>query len=376
MPIAELPRIAFYCPGPSWSQSESDWMKSMLLFFDGIGLIIPDETTKYSLPDSPFVRDPDFTQALLDYGVLQILRPEQLMDQEAAEALHESLLELLDAPGSVLRPEKREDERFFEYYLNLTHAGIGSHDKRQESLGELLFEELRKRNLVGDLPSPIASFEAPYKIDRLISGEPGGQLMGVQRRVWVLILSLQAQIIRSAARRLGLDLQPVTSDTTVARLPILSSRLLGITSAAQAVAFDMERVAVNLGPIPLDEVLDFRKQHGASYRAYARNLRAFLVELSVLPEEERRDVWRQRADEIIDSAHELRKITRTAWRQPAASVALGILGAAYAVHQKEWPAGIISLLTGGVGASIKNVPESAHTYLFRIELELNRHKLH
>jgi hypothetical protein len=92
-------------------------MKSMLLFFDGIGLMVPNETTAYSLPDSPFARDPDFTQSLIDYGVLRILRPEQLMDQEAAEALHQSLLELLDAPGSFLRPEKREDRELFSYYL-------------------------------------------------------------------------------------------------------------------------------------------------------------------------------------------------------------------------------------------------------------------
>lgn len=71
--------------------------------------MVPNETTTYSLPDSPFARDPDFTQSLIDYGVLHILRPEQLMDKEAAEALHQSLLELLASPGSVLRSEKRED---------------------------------------------------------------------------------------------------------------------------------------------------------------------------------------------------------------------------------------------------------------------------
>lgn len=356
-----LPRIAFYYPGPSWSQNESDWMKSMLLFFDGIGLMVPNETTTYSLPDSPFVRDPDFTQSLIDYGVLHILRPEQLMDQEAAEALHQSLLELLDAPGSVLRPEKREDRELFSYYLTPGHTNVAI-SSSHETLGELIFEELRKRNLVGDFPSPRTSLRAPKGPDRLI---------GVRRRVWAL-LSLQAQIIRSSARRSGLDLQPVSWNTTVAKLPILSSQLLGITSAAQVVAFDMERVAVNLGPIPLDEVLDFRRQHGDSYRLYASNLTTFLVELSVLPEVDRRDLWQQRSDEIVDSAHELRKIARTAWRQPAASVALGIIGAAYTIHQKEWPASIISLLSGTVGANIRKIPESAHTYLFRIENELNR----
>jgi hypothetical protein len=133
----------------------------MLLFFDSIGIMVPSETTEYSLPGSPFVRDSGLTQALLDYGILQILRPEQLVDREAAEALHKSLLELLDTPGSALRPNKQEDRELFRYYLDPTHTGVGLFDKREGVLESFFSKNFRKRNLVGDFPSPLTSFEAP-----------------------------------------------------------------------------------------------------------------------------------------------------------------------------------------------------------------------
>jgi hypothetical protein len=54
MTAPDMPRLAFYYPGPSWRIRESEWIKSLLLFFDGIALLVPKETTTYNLPDSPF----------------------------------------------------------------------------------------------------------------------------------------------------------------------------------------------------------------------------------------------------------------------------------------------------------------------------------
>jgi hypothetical protein len=90
--------------------------------------------------------------------VLRLLRPEELIDQEAATALHEILLEFLDAPESVLRPEDHADR--YMYYLNQTHAGITLFD-RMANLGDLLFEELRSRNLAGEFAPPSKSLYAP-----------------------------------------------------------------------------------------------------------------------------------------------------------------------------------------------------------------------
>jgi len=32
--------IAFYYPGPIWHRS--DWIKTLILFFDGIGILLPN----------------------------------------------------------------------------------------------------------------------------------------------------------------------------------------------------------------------------------------------------------------------------------------------------------------------------------------------
>jgi hypothetical protein len=197
------------------------------------------------------------------------------------------------------------------------------------------------------------------------------RLIGVHSRLWVLILSLLVQILRPAGIRAGVDLQPITADKYAATLPLQASKQLRMISPADVVAFDLEWVAVDLTLVPLDEILDFRRQHGASYRAYADKLRTFLLELSLLPEAERQWLWVQRADETIEAAHALRRTMRTAWRQPSASIALGILGAAYAAHQQEWPAALISLLAGGAGASFPHRQQSAFTYLFEIQSQLS-----
>ena len=36
----QLPELAFYYPNPVWS--DSDWVKNLVLFFDGIALLVPD----------------------------------------------------------------------------------------------------------------------------------------------------------------------------------------------------------------------------------------------------------------------------------------------------------------------------------------------
>jgi len=36
----ESKEIAFYYPGPMWHRD--DWIKTMILFIDGIGILLPD----------------------------------------------------------------------------------------------------------------------------------------------------------------------------------------------------------------------------------------------------------------------------------------------------------------------------------------------
>jgi hypothetical protein len=100
----------------------------------------------------------------------------------------------------------------------------------------------------------------------------------------------------------------MTGLSTVLSLP-------SMPSAGQIVTLDLETVAVDLASAPLDEVLSFREAHGAEYRAYARDLRGMIAELSPLEPEERERRLLDRRDELADRAHDLRRTSMRAWRQ-------------------------------------------------------------
>lgn len=84
-----------------------------------------------------------------------------------------------------------------------------------------------------------------------------------------------------------------------------------------------------LRPCHWTEVLDFRKEHGGAYKAYARDLRRTIAQLSPLSAKEREQLLYDRRDELADRAHELRQIARRAWRRPMVSAALGAVGAGW-----------------------------------------------
>src|SRR2546428_13955583 len=55
----DVPDVAFYYPGHLWHHG--DWIKTLLLFFDGVGLLLPEY--KQGEPDEP---EPDRAATLSD----------------------------------------------------------------------------------------------------------------------------------------------------------------------------------------------------------------------------------------------------------------------------------------------------------------------
>ena len=39
--MSDYPDIAYYYPAPYWSWNESSWVKSLLLFFDEVAILLP-----------------------------------------------------------------------------------------------------------------------------------------------------------------------------------------------------------------------------------------------------------------------------------------------------------------------------------------------
>ena len=84
------PDVAYYYPAPYWMLHESDWVKSLLLFFDQIAILLPDYM--YGRHEAA---DPTLTGHMEDRGLLRVLEPREWIDEEMANQLAEIIVGLL-----------------------------------------------------------------------------------------------------------------------------------------------------------------------------------------------------------------------------------------------------------------------------------------
>src|SRR5215204_4028646 len=87
---ATLPEIGFYYPNQFWYSG--DWIKNLILFFDGVGLLVPDYMQDW-LEQS----DPAIVGGLRDHGLLHVLEPETVVDKDAAEQLAAAMAEVISS---------------------------------------------------------------------------------------------------------------------------------------------------------------------------------------------------------------------------------------------------------------------------------------
>lgn len=76
-PMTGEREVAFYYPGVTWL--DSDWVKNLILFFDGIALLVP----RY-MGDRPEQGDPAIVAGLREHDLLHIIEPEQAVDEPHA----------------------------------------------------------------------------------------------------------------------------------------------------------------------------------------------------------------------------------------------------------------------------------------------------
>ena len=143
---------------------------------------------------------------------------------------------------------------------------------------------------------------------------------------------------------------------------------------AKLITDDLRHVGIDLQAVALDEVLDFRRQHGAEYRAYSRDVRRFVLELSLLSEVGKASALADRRAELDDRAEELRRVARSAFKRQAVSFGFGLAGAAWTlVHGDPW--GGIFAAGAAAGGLTRADPEpigAAYTYILRAKTELTR----
>ena len=324
-----LPEIAFYYPGHLWHSSE--WIKTLLLFFDGIGLLVPEYKQ-----EEPELADPVLAAPLREQGLLHYLIADQVVDKPTTNRLADVLTEFIST--GALDTLSRPGTPFHQ--ISMSRLGYyGDPD-----LAEFLFQELESRGLARKSQDNVT--------------------IPVHPAVRNLVLVLLAQILRPRGIALGFDLSPATDQPHVVRA---LTEILGLPAAASAgnvVEFDLQCVSVDLSSVPLDEVLSFRAEHRKAHREYILSARQFARELSLMPSDERFSAFRDRQSKLKDLASDLRRKASFAWKLPA-SFALGLAGATW-----TWKTGnpIGALLSAGAlvlkGPGSEKPQADAFSYLF------------
>lgn len=325
---AATKEIAYYYPNPVWDQG--DWIKNLILFFDGVALLVPQY-----LRDKPRDGDPAIVVGLEQHHLLHQLEPEKIVDATATEQLAAAMREIIES-GKLDKLDTKSE--FHE--LSMSRLGYFGN----ESLARAIFDELKKRGLARETED--------------------GKSIPMHAQVRSLVLVLLSQILRAYGPRIDAELCPVTDRPKVvhALAEMLAQKVLPSTGAV--IAFDMATVSVDVGAVPMDELLSFRQENLKAYKRYTLSARRFAQELSKISDEERNDAFDLRQAELDDLASDIRRKARKAWRKPAA-LTFSLTGAAVSLAAGHPLAAGLSLSSALLGYTPASKPEmGAYSYLF------------
>ena len=200
------PEIAFYYPNQYFFDPR--WAKNLILFFDGIGMLIPNYMKDHANLDDDIV-----ITALKEHELFHVIEPETAVDREAT-------LELVTIMTDIITSGALDT-------LNTNETAFGSISSSRmgfygdSELAQMIFEELKKRGLAKDT-------------------EDGGHSIPIEKTVRSLILVLLAHILRPQGQKQGLDLSPATDRP---KLVEALQQLVSISASPtlnDVVAFDMK----------------------------------------------------------------------------------------------------------------------------------------
>ena len=274
--------------------TNGNWIKNLVLFFDGVALLVPSY-----MKELPETLDGALVVGLKDHGLLEVIEPEDAIDESATEKLATAMTDVITS--GVLDKLANESTAFHE----LSRSRLGFYG--DESLYSMIVEELKKRGLARDSED---KFSIP-----------------MHPRVRSLVLVLLSQILRPYGKSINATLSPTTdmANLVSALSELLSQRMEA--SVGSVIEFDLNSVTVDLAAVPFDEILDFRRQNLDAHKRYMLYARKFAIELSYLSNEERKVAFEIRQTELHDLASDLRNRAQRSWKKPA-SFALSLAGTA------------------------------------------------
>lgn len=330
--VTPRPDVAYYYPAPYWGWREGGWVKSLLLFFDHVSILLP----KYIYGRHAYA-DPTLVIPLEERGLLQVLDPSDWVDQEMTEQLAEVMVELLTNGAFDDLPEA---ERFHQ----LSNSRLGS--SSDVELAGMLVEELAAKGLAR--PSD------------------DGVSVPLHPTVRTTVLVVLGQLSRPAGARRNLAFHPTTDDPHEIDNLIRTLARDQMPSAGRVINLDLHRVSFDLDPVPLDDLLEFRDEHRDGHKAYMRNLRGFMAELAQIDDTgDREGLLRERLQEIDDAARDLRRVTPRSLVKTRGGFSLGLAGTAWSAAGGD----ILGMLLGAGGVTLGLVPNrpgpaTAYSYLF------------
>jgi hypothetical protein len=100
-----LRETAYYYPEPYWLVRESGWIKTLLLFFDEVAILLPEYMGGRHL-----AADPTLAHPLEDRGLLRVLEPEWFVDEAATTKLTDMVQWLVEQGAFDNLPQGRRAE--------------------------------------------------------------------------------------------------------------------------------------------------------------------------------------------------------------------------------------------------------------------------
>ena len=338
--------VAFYYPGQYWANA--DWIKNLVLFFDGIAMLVPEYMSDHgSVEDYPIVA------SLKQHGLFHVVRPEESIGNEETKELAKAFAEIIDSGGLDHLTKESGRRADLSSFGSLSMSRLGYYG--DENLAKSIVEELKARGLAQDTEDGVS--------------------IPMHRTVRALILVLLAQILRTKGNSMGLTLSPTTDQWRLVEAlnEVIAKPDSSAPSIGDVVSFDMAMVGVDLAGIPMDEILDFRNQNYSQHRNYSLSVRRFARELSLMPLDEREAAFEQRQEELDAAARAIRNASRKAWGRPA-SFAISLAGAGVALQGGEVAAGAITAV-GGIAAFLMSLTDNqqdagVYSYVFSAQRSL------
>ena len=343
--MTERPDIAYYYPAPHWGWRDSGWVKSLLLFFDQLAILLPGY-----MHGRHTEADPSTVIPLEERGLLRVLEPNDWIDQEAAESLTQVTVELLT---NGVFDGLAKDVRFHE--LSQSRIGYGA----DVGLADMLVEELEAKELALPTEDGVSSPLHPV--------------------VRTTILVILAQLSRATGARRDVIVHPSTNNQQAIQDLMQTLSRDSMPSAATVISLDLEPVSFDLTPIPLDEILEFREANRYGHRAYMRDLRRFMVELADIDDEkDREQLLVERREEKTAAIHDLHNSTSRwlgRYGKNLASLSFGLAGAAWTIHGDLDPVSL-AFATGSLLPQLlpgHPTPVTAYSYMFDMRQEFGNH---